>query len=144
MAMPLLLAQMLLDVIDGLLYRRDMFGCIVRGLALELLFERHDQLYGVEGIGSEVIDEGGFAGHLLFLDPQLLNNDLLDAFFYAAHEFLSSNDGPGKSVSGRIVGEALRSCHLQKRPAVCHCVNKLANNQTMCRPPWTCSVSPVT
>src|SRR5690606_17069822 len=113
MAMPLLLAEMLLDVIDGLLYRRDLFSFLVRDLALELLFERHDQLYGVEGIGSEVIDEGGFAGHLLFLDPQLLNNDLLDAFFYAAHEFLSSHDAHGKSASGRMVGEALRPCHLQ-------------------------------
>jgi hypothetical protein len=36
------------DVIDRLLDRRDLFGVVVGNLGFELLFERHDELDGIE------------------------------------------------------------------------------------------------
>src|ERR1035438_2831490 len=47
------------DVIDRLLHGRDLLGIFVRDLDLELLFERHNQLDGIERIGAQVVDERG-------------------------------------------------------------------------------------
>src|SRR5918993_2371766 len=79
-----------LDVIDGLLHRGDLLGLFVRDLALEFFFERHDQFDGVERVGAEVVDERSAIGHFLFLDAELFDDDLLDAFFDAAHGLRSS------------------------------------------------------
>src|SRR5690606_41246230 len=74
-----------LHVIDGLLHRSDLLGFLVGDLALELFLERHDQLDGVQRIRSEVVDERGAVGDLVFLDAKLFDHDLLDALFDAAH-----------------------------------------------------------
>src|SRR5690606_34574335 len=82
-----------LDGIDRLLDRSDLFGFLVRDLALELFLERHHQLDGVERIGTQVVDERSVVGDLVFLHAQLLNHDLLDALFDAAHCCYSSRTG---------------------------------------------------
>src|SRR5688500_457989 len=74
-----------LDVVDGLLHRGDLLGFFVRDLALELFLERHHQLDGVEGVSAEVIDERRVVGDFFFLHAELFDDDLLDAFFDAAH-----------------------------------------------------------
>src|SRR5690606_38340771 len=74
-----------LDVVDGLLHRGDLLGVFVRDFALELFFQGHHQLDGVERIGAEVIDERCAGGEFFFFDAKLFYDDLLDAFFDAAH-----------------------------------------------------------
>src|SRR5690606_36606608 len=78
-----------LDVVDRLLHRSDLLGFFVRDLALELFFEGHHQFDGVEGIRTQVVDEGGAGADLVFLDAQLFDDDLLDALFDAAHWYLA-------------------------------------------------------
>src|SRR4249919_4246777 len=78
-----------LDVVDRLLHGGDLLGFFVRDLALELFLERHHQLDGVEGVGAQVVDERGTVGCFLFLDAQLLDDDLLDALFDGAHGWIS-------------------------------------------------------
>ena len=45
-----------LDVVDRLLDRRDLLSFFVRDFALELFFQRHHQLDGVERIGAQIVD----------------------------------------------------------------------------------------
>ena len=52
-----------------------------RDLPAELLFEGHDQLDGVEGIGTKVVEKGRLRGDLLFVNVQLVNDDFFDALF---------------------------------------------------------------
>src|SRR3974390_79520 len=82
------LALMLRDVVDGLLDGGDLLRILVRNLRLELLLERHHELDGIERIGPQIVHERGIAGDFLFLDPQLLGDDLFYPFFNAAHRSL--------------------------------------------------------
>ena len=50
---------MFLDVLDGLPDGLDLLGLFVGDGDIELLLELHDELDGVERVGSEVVDEGG-------------------------------------------------------------------------------------
>src|SRR6478735_8059180 len=93
-----------LDVIDGLLHRGDLLGLFVRDFALELFFEGHHQFDGVERVGAQVVDERSAVGHFVFLDAELFDDDLLDAFFDAAHGSCSSRE----SVQAGSVVEAGR------------------------------------
>src|SRR6185312_4340648 len=74
-----------LDVIHRLLHGGDLLGLLVRDLGLELLLEGHDQLHGIERIGAQIVHERGIRGDVFFLDAKLLDDDLLDALFDAAH-----------------------------------------------------------
>src|SRR5690606_24324991 len=74
-----------LDVVYRLLHRGGLLGCLVGDLALQFFFERHHQFDGVERIRAEVVDEGSVGADFLFLAAQLFDDDLLDAFFDAAH-----------------------------------------------------------
>src|SRR5688572_11656586 len=60
-----------LDVVDCLLHRRYFLGLLVGDLGLELLFERHDELNGVERIGAEVVHERRIVLHVGFVHAQL-------------------------------------------------------------------------
>jgi hypothetical protein len=59
---------------DGL----ELVGIFVRDIDAEFLFEGHDQLDDVEGVGTEILDELGLGSQLLGLDFQFLRDDLLD------------------------------------------------------------------
>src|SRR5690606_6236273 len=92
-----------LHVIDGLLHRSDLLGFLVGDLALELFLERHDQLDGVQRIRSEVVDERGAVGDLVFLDAKLFDHDLLDALFDAAHGYsLLLGDCSSRKFTGKV------------------------------------------
>ena len=73
------------DVADGLTHGGDIFSLLVRNFRLEFLFQRHDQLNGIQRIGAKVIHERGLGGDFLFLDAKLFDNDLFYALFNTAH-----------------------------------------------------------
>src|ERR1700680_3064594 len=74
-----------IDIGDGVLDGGDFLGVLVRNLDAKTLFKSHDELHGVEGVGTKVVHEGRGGSDFGFIDPQLLDNDLLDAFFDAGH-----------------------------------------------------------
>src|SRR6266850_6939862 len=82
---PQLTLGVRLDVIDGLLHGGDLLGFLVGNLGLELLFQRHHELDGVERIGAEVVDERRVVLDLGFVDAELLGNDLLDRLLDVFH-----------------------------------------------------------
>src|SRR4029434_3594809 len=51
---------------------------LVGNLDAEFLFEGHDELDRVERVGPEVVDKRRVRRHLVLIDTQLLDNDLLD------------------------------------------------------------------
>src|SRR6187551_353715 len=57
--------RVLLDVVDGFLDARDLFGVLVGDFDPELLFERHNELHRIEGVGAEIVDERGIRRHFL-------------------------------------------------------------------------------
>src|SRR5437899_5528279 len=61
-------------VLDGL----DVLRLLIRDLHLELLFHGHHQLDDVEGVGAEVLDEGGLRFDLVLAHAELLRDDALD------------------------------------------------------------------
>ena len=52
-----LLLLVRIDVIDGLLHRRDLLGLFVGDLGFELFLERHDQLDRIQRVSTKVVDE---------------------------------------------------------------------------------------
>src|SRR5690606_3872820 len=125
-----------LDVIDRLLHRSDLLGFLVGDLALELFLEGHHQLDGVEGIRTQVIDEGGACADLVFLDAQLFDDDLLDALFDAAHWFLA----PVEAVAVGSVRDSVRGGTARRLPFRFKGLEARAH-QGMYMPPLTCRVS---
>src|SRR5438105_9183597 len=79
-----------LDEIDRILDGDDLLGRIVRDLAPELLLEGHYQLDGVEAVGAQIVDKAGVFGHLGFIDPEMLDDDLFDPLGDIAHSLRSS------------------------------------------------------
>ncbi|VXC81105.1 Acyl carrier protein (Modular protein) (fragment) [Bosea sp. 127] len=75
------LRQELDRVADG----HDRLGRVVRDLDAELFLESHDQLDGVEAVGTEVLDEIGALDNLLRLNAEVLDHDLLHALGDIAH-----------------------------------------------------------
>src|SRR5512135_3303760 len=63
------------DIVDGLADRGQLLGLVVGDIQPELLLEGHDQLDGVQGVGTEIVDEGRVLGDLLLTDAQLVGND---------------------------------------------------------------------
>ena len=53
----LLAVLILVNVIDCLSHRLDLLRGVIRNRDVELFLEFHDQLYRVERVGSEVVDE---------------------------------------------------------------------------------------
>src|SRR5579872_1167022 len=79
---------LLLDEIDGILHRHDLFGGFVRNLATEFLLEGHDQLDRVEAVGAKIVNEAGAVGHLGFIDAKVLHDDFLHSFSNITHDLL--------------------------------------------------------
>src|SRR5579883_2304602 len=67
---------MLFDVVDGVLDGADLLRVLVGNLEVEILFQRHDQLHGIERVGAQVVNEGGAGCDLGFFHAQLLCDDL--------------------------------------------------------------------
>src|SRR3954466_6671828 len=71
-----------LDVLDGFLDARDLLRVLVGNLDPELLLEGHDELDGVERVGTQIVDERGVRRHFLFVDSELLYDDALHLVCY--------------------------------------------------------------
>src|SRR5574343_461034 len=78
--------DVVLRVIDRELHGGDLLGLFVRDLHAELVFERHHQLDGVQGIRAQIGDESLLVGDFGFGHAELLGNDLLDACCDVAHD----------------------------------------------------------
>src|SRR6266513_3211920 len=74
-----------LDVVDSLLDGGDFLGFLVGNRGLELLLERHHQLYGVQRVRAQVIDERRLVLDFGLVDSELLGDDLLDTLFDVFH-----------------------------------------------------------
>src|SRR4029077_19465515 len=77
-AMAPSLLLVFLDVLDGVGDLLDLLGILVRDLHAELLFEAHDQLDEVQRVRVEVLDERGLWSHLVLVDAELLDDELLE------------------------------------------------------------------
>src|ERR1700733_7405585 len=62
-------------------------GGIVGNLAAKFLFEGHDELDRVETVGAEIVDETGVLRHLVGLDAEMLNDDLLNPLANITNRF---------------------------------------------------------
>src|SRR5215472_15545266 len=84
-AWPSGLGAALVDVVDGLVDGGDLLGVLVGNLDLELLFEGHHQLDGVERVGSQIVDERSVVRDLFLFDAQLFGHDGFDLLLDCAH-----------------------------------------------------------
>jgi hypothetical protein len=80
----------ILQIVYGVLHGRDLFRIFIAdfkfaALGREFFLERHDELYEVERIGIEVIDEGGAGQDFLFFNTKLLDDNCADSFEYCCH-----------------------------------------------------------
>src|SRR5262249_35091325 len=74
----------------------DGLGGIIRNFAAELLFKSHDEFDRVETVRTEVVDQACAFGHLVWLDAQVLHDDLLNPLGNVTHRLdLSLNSACG-------------------------------------------------
>src|SRR3712207_6692432 len=66
------------DVVDGLPDGLDSLRVLVGDLDPELVLELHDELDEIERVGVQVFLEVRLLGDLALLDPELLDQDVLD------------------------------------------------------------------
>jgi hypothetical protein len=62
------------DVTNGL----KLLSLLVRNVDAEFFLKRHDELDGVEGVGTEVFDELGLWSDLFGVHAELFNDDVFD------------------------------------------------------------------
>ncbi len=67
----------LLYITNGLAYGCNIFCLIVRDLYIKFFFKFHNQLHGVQGIGTEVIGKASFGYNFILIYPQFIYNDCL-------------------------------------------------------------------
>jgi len=75
-----------LDVVNHLADRLEFLCVGLRNLAFDFVFKfflkRHDELDSIERIGAEIVDKGRLGRNLLFVDVELIDDDLFDALVY--------------------------------------------------------------
>ena len=71
---------MLFDIVDGVADSCNLLGILVRNLKVESLFEFHNQLYGIQRVGTECAGETCFRNYFRLLNSQFVDNDLNDLF----------------------------------------------------------------
>ena len=76
-----LLAELLRYFRDGVADRGDTAGFLIRNLDAEDLLEFHQELDGVQGVGTQVVGEAGGLGDLGFLNAELVDDDVLDLLY---------------------------------------------------------------
>src|SRR5580658_6195008 len=81
----LLALRVFVDVLDGILHSGHFLGVFVRHFYAEGLFKSHNQFHLVERIRAQVVDERRSGSHFGFIHSQLLDDNLLNAFFYTGH-----------------------------------------------------------
>src|SRR5215469_497962 len=76
---------MLTDIVDGVLHGANLLGVLVRDLDVKSFFERHDQLYGVQRIGAEIVYKRCARSDFALIHSQLLYDDLFYLLVYGCH-----------------------------------------------------------
>ena len=66
-------------MIDCLSNRLDLVGGVIGNVDVELFFEFHDKFYGVQRIGTEVVDEMRIAGDFFFFNTELFGDNIDDS-----------------------------------------------------------------
>src|SRR3990172_4449388 len=101
------------DVVHGVLDGLDVLRLLVRDLHLELLLHRHDELYDVERVGAEGLDEAGRGLDLLLGDTELLRDDALDLRLHVRCRHMPSSVGCGgfSGPRGNRIRGATCTCH---------------------------------
>src|SRR5271154_2208320 len=75
------------EELDRVAHGENGFGGVVGNLAAKLFLEGHDQLYRVEAVGAEIVDETGVFCNFVGLNTEMLNDDLLHPLANIAHRF---------------------------------------------------------
>src|SRR5205807_10567364 len=114
---PLLRFGVLINILDGIFHRGHLLGVLVRHFDAKRFFKRHHQFHLVERIGAQVIHEGRGRRHFRFIHTELLDDNLLYAFFYAGHSHFLRPDWVGtlssyfytgaRTASARTLEESL-------------------------------------
>src|SRR5206468_9545319 len=73
------------DKIDGILHGEDLLGRVIRDFAAKFFLECHHQLDRVETVGAQIIDKACILGYFRFVDPEVLDDNLLHALGDIAH-----------------------------------------------------------
>src|ERR1043166_1884305 len=79
----------LLEESGGVTNGQDRLGRIIGNFATELFLERHHQFDRVKTVGAEVVDEARIVDHLLGLDTEVFDHDLLNPLANLAHRSTS-------------------------------------------------------
>src|ERR1041385_8174304 len=84
-----LLLLTFLDIFDHVTDALELLGLFIGDFLAEFLFQGHDQLDCVEGIGTEIFDELRIRSDLVRVHAKLLHDDLFDLLF---NRFISSHE----------------------------------------------------
>ena len=96
------LADEVLDFSDG----GNLGGVFFRDFAVEFLFDGHDQFNGIEGVGTEVINEGGFRDNLCLINTELFDDQISDLLVTVIKsEACSSGGDRSEGTGGSDKGE---------------------------------------
>src|SRR5713226_4397518 len=76
-----------IDIVDRVLDGRHLLGVLVRHFNAERLLERHHQFHLVQRIRPKVVHKRRRGRHFRFIHAELLDDNLLYAFFHAGHSF---------------------------------------------------------
>src|SRR5229473_4365882 len=80
-----LFPHLFVEVLQRLSHRTQLLGFLVRNVDVEFLLEGHNQLHRVEAVRAQVLHEARFGGQFVALDPQLLDDDVLDLLLELLH-----------------------------------------------------------
>src|SRR5919108_675489 len=83
----LLTLGVFVDVLDGVFHRGHFLGVFIGDFDAEGLLKRHYQFYLIERIGPKVVHKRRRGRHFRFVHAELLDDNLLHAFFYAGHPY---------------------------------------------------------
>ena len=72
-------------VINSCLNSSDFFSFFIRDFSVEFLFQSHNQLYCVQRVSTQVVNERSSTNDFFFFNTQLFNDNFLYAFFDVAH-----------------------------------------------------------
>jgi hypothetical protein len=78
------------DKLHSITHRLDGFCGVIWNFDAELFFESHHEFNRVQAVGAEIINEARFRLHLVGINTQVFNYDLLHSFSDIAHVLLSS------------------------------------------------------
>src|SRR5712664_319976 len=76
-----------IDIVDRIFDGRHLFGVLVGHFDPERLLERHHQFHLVQRIRPQVVHKRCRRRHFRFIHAELLDDNLLYAFFHAGHSF---------------------------------------------------------